>query len=251
MYISKGDNIGLSLDTKIFDESISYSESDESSFLAWKYLEMEKNGPTDFSVEENEFYALLSRMFEKTEQKLLKFRFKNSDFYKNEREEIENIKSYLSKRYNQMKDLPKKGELAIDFTYPNQNGKYISLTDLKGKIVYVDIWATWCGPCKAEIPYLQRLQEEFSDDDLIFLSVSVDEKEDKEKWLLMIEEKNLGGIHLHTSGWDNELTKNYAINGIPRFMLFDRESKVISTDALRPSSEGIRDLLNQALSSQL
>ena len=149
-----------------------------------------------------------------------------------------------------MKDLPKKGELAIDFTYPNQNGKYISLTDLKGKIVYVDIWATWCGPCKAEIPYLQRLQQEFSDDDLIFLSVSVDEKEDNQKWLQMIEEKNLGGIHLHTSGWDNELTKNYAINGIPRFMLFDRESKVISTDALRPSSEGIRDLLNSALSSQ-
>ena len=210
-----------------------------------------KNGPTDFSFEENEFKSFLSKMFEKTEKKLLKFRFKNSDFYQNESEEIKNIKSYLSKRYNQMKDLPKKVNEAIDFTYPNQNGKYISLSDLKGKIVYVDIWATWCGPCKLRYHTFKDFQEEFSDDDLIFLSISVDEKEDKQEMVANDEEKNLGGIHLHTSGWDNDLTKNYAINGIPRFMLFDRESKVISTDALRPSSEGIRDLLNQALSSQL
>ena len=92
----------------------------------------------------------------------------------------------------------KKGELAIDFTYPDQM-KICIINRFERQNSVRRHMGTWCGPCKSEIPYLQRLQEEFSDDELVFLSVSVDEKEDKQKWLQMIDEKNLGGIHLHTS----------------------------------------------------
>ena len=76
------------------------------------------------------------------------------------------------------------------------------------------------------------------------MSISVDE--DKEAWEKMVEDKELSGIQLWADGW-SKITKDYAIFGIPRFMLFDIEGNVISTDAPRPSSENIRKLLDANL----
>ena len=52
------------------------------------------------------------------------------------------------------------GSIAADFTYPDVNGKEVSLSDFKGKVVLVDVWATWCGPCRGEIPHLKKLEQE-------------------------------------------------------------------------------------------
>ena len=76
------------------------------------------------------------------------------------------------------------------------------------------------------------------------MSVSVDT--DKEAWEKMVAEEELGGVQLWANGW-SEITKDYAIFGIPRFMLFDTEGNVISTNAPRPSSNDIRELLNTNL----
>jgi len=111
-------------------------------------------------------------------------------------------------------------------------------------LIYVDVWATWCGPCVAEIPSLQKLEEEYHEKNITFLSVSVDT--DKEAWLKMIAEKEMGGTQLWADGW-SEITKSYAIFGIPRFMLFSTDGNVISTDAARPSSDEIRPLLDANL----
>lgn len=134
------------------------------------------------------------------------------------------------------------GGIAADFTYPDVNGKMVSLSDFKGKVVLVDVWATWCGPCRGEIPHLKKLEEEMHGKDIVFLGVSVDEAKDKQKWLDFIEKEDLKGIQLLASGW-SKITKDYKINGIPRFMIFDRNGNIVSVDAPRPSNPALKEML--------
>ena len=140
--------------------------------------------------------------------------------------------------------MPKKGEPAIDFTYPDKDDNEFSLSSFKGSLVFVDVWATWCGPCLAQIPAMQQLEEDYHDKNITFLSVSIDT--DKDAWLKMLAEKELGGVQLWADGW-SEITKSYAILGIPRFMLFDSKGNTISVDAPRPTSVEIRTMLDANL----
>ena len=141
---------------------------------------------------------------------------------------------------------PQNGESYIDFTYENNTGEAVSLSSFKGSLVYVDVWATWCGPCKAEISYLKTLEHDYHEQNIVFLSVSVDTN--KDEWLKMVKEEELGGIQLWANGW-SQITKDYAIFGIPRFMLFSEDGKVISNDAPRPSNEETRELFDKYLTS--
>ena len=141
---------------------------------------------------------------------------------------------------------PKNGESYIDFTYENTKGEAVSLSSFRGSLVYVDVWATWCGPCKAEIPYLKTLEQDYNEQNIVFLSVSVDTN--KDKWIKMVEEEALGGVQLWADGW-SQITKDYAIFGIPRFMLFSEDGKVISIDAPRPSNQETRELFDKYLTN--
>ena len=156
---------------------------------------------------------------------------------------ISEINKYLSswkERKVQLEGIPKEGEDFIDFTYPDINNNLISLSDFKGELVYIDVWASWCGPCKKEIPSLKKLEYDFKDENLTFLSISVDEN--KEDWTSMVIKKKLGGIQLWANGW-SEITDYYAIFSIPRFILVSKDGKIISNNAPRPSSNEIKELL--------
>ena len=138
------------------------------------------------------------------------------------------------------------GGKAADFTYPDVNGKMVSLSDFKGKVVLVDVWATWCGPCKREIPHLIKLEKEMEGKDLVVLGVSVDEAKNKQKWLDFIKEKGLGGVQVFANGW-SKIAKDYKITGIPRFMVFDKKGNVVSVDAPRPSNPELKKLIEAEL----
>lgn len=139
------------------------------------------------------------------------------------------------------------GGVAADFTYPDTNGKMVSLSDFKGKVVLVDVWATWCGPCKKEIPSLIALEKEFhNNSNIVFIGVSVDEDKDKQKWLDMIKTEGIGGIQLFASGW-SKITKDYKIKGVPRFMVFAKDGSLYSVDAPRPSNPELKRMLLDAL----
>lgn len=125
----------------------------------------------------------------------------------------------------------KPGDASPSFSYQDINGKTITLENLKGKIVYIDVWATFCPPCRAELPALKQLEEKYGED-MYFVSISCDQ--DKSKWEAMVKEKDLKGVQLHI-GTDRSFMQAYTITGIPRFILLDEGGKIISSDMTRPS----------------
>lgn len=138
------------------------------------------------------------------------------------------------------------GGIAANFTYPDVDGKQVSLSDFKGKVVLIDVWATWCGPCKMEIPHLKRLEEEMHGKDVVFIGVSLDEAKDKQKWVDFVKKEGLKGVQLHAGGW-SKIAQDYKITGIPRFVVIDKQGKVVSADAPRPSSPNLKRLLETEL----
>jgi thiol-disulfide isomerase/thioredoxin len=145
------------------------------------------------------------------------------------------FKESLTAKFNQIKTLTP-GKVSPGFEYENFKGGKTSLESLKGKYVYIDVWATWCGPCRREIPSLQKVEEEYKGKNIEFVSLSIDQKKDYEKWRKMVEEKSLGGIQLFADNdWNSQFVKDYAIEGIPRFILVDPNGNIVSADAPRPS----------------
>ena len=134
------------------------------------------------------------------------------------------------------------GAPAIDCNLEDAQGNTSRLSDLYGKVLYIDVWATWCGPCCAEIPYLEKLVERFKSDSRVeFVSVSVDSR--KADWLKKLEADK--------PQWKQYLCENfcelYNINGIPRFMLIGKDGKLITVDAPRPSDKGIDKFITEHL----
>lgn len=140
-----------------------------------------------------------------------------------------------------------KGEPAIDFKFPNSDGKEIALSSLKGKAVYIDVWATWCGPCKKEIPYLIKLKEEYKNKNIVFLGVSIDAQADHEKWKKFLIDNNLTGVQLFAGDKADDISKPYKIKGIPRFILIDKDGRIVSENAPRPSNPEIKLIIDNVL----
>ena len=139
------------------------------------------------------------------------------------------------------------GSQALDFTMTDKKGKTFRLSDFRGKAVYIDVWATWCGPCCAEIPHMEKLAAHYAKDKRIeLISISLDE--DKAKWeKKLAEDKPEWKQYICLDAFDSQLCKNYDINGIPRFFFFDKDGKVISLEAPRPSEEGIIEYIDKHL----
>ena len=130
------------------------------------------------------------------------------------------------------------------FSCPDINGKTVTLQSLRGKLVYIDVWATWCGPCRGELPHLEKLEESYAGKDIHFVSISCDQN--KAAWEKMVKEKNMKGIQLY-GGSKMQFMDDYLINGIPRFILLDREGRIVKADAPRPSNPDTPKLFDEWL----
>jgi thiol-disulfide isomerase/thioredoxin len=151
------------------------------------------------------------------------------------------------KRYAAQYEHLYKGRIAPDAEFYDASGKTSKLSDYRGKVVFIDTWATWCGPCKREIPYLKTLEEEYHDKNIHFISVSTDR--DEAAWKAFIAREQMTGLQLHQNEAPGKsISELYIVNSIPRFILIDEAGKIVSTDAPRPSSgPEIRNLLNSVL----
>ena len=126
----------------------------------------------------------------------------------------------------------KSGQHAPDFKLTDINGKEVTLSTLAGKYVYIDVWATWCNPCRKELPHMQKLEKMFKGKNIHFVSVSCDK--DKKAWENMVKEKHMEGIQLHMDK-GSSFGEDYVIQGIPRFILLDKEGRIIYSEMTRPS----------------
>ncbi len=127
-----------------------------------------------------------------------------------------------------------KGAPAIEFDFTTMEGQQMKLSDLKGKVVYIDFWASWCGPCMRELPATKKVKEHFKDKDVVFLNVSIDD--DMAAWKKAIEKNNITGIHTcEPGGWKSRIAQLYGVNSVPSYFLIDRNGKFASENTPRPS----------------
>lgn len=121
------------------------------------------------------------------------------------------------------------------------NGKEMTLRDFRGKYIYIDMWATWCGPCQKELPFLKKLEEKFKGRNIVFVGLSIDQ--DKAKWAARVKSGTLSGTQLYI-GKGSKFQSDYRISGIPRFILIDPNGRIVNPDMTRPSSEDTEKILN-------
>lgn len=141
-----------------------------------------------------------------------------------------------------------KNTISPSFDYVNYKGGKSKLEDFRGKYVYIDLWATWCGPCRAEIPFLKDTEKKYHNKNIEFVSISIDKLADTEKWRKMISEQQLTGVQLLADkDKESKFVQDFKVTGIPRFILIDPTGKVVNADAPRPSSPELAAVLDELL----
>ena len=159
------------------------------------------------------------------------------------------VKREYLKIYDQFSsDTAYVGKSAYNFTLPDSTGRMFSMKDFKGKVVFIDVWATWCGPCREQFPFLKIVEEEYKDNsDIVFMGISIDRLRDREKWLKMMKKESLHGVQLFDDT-GKFFAKKYEINAIPRFLLISKEGKWIEVRLPRPEAkEELKKYLDKAL----
>jgi peroxiredoxin len=143
-------------------------------------------------------------------------------------------KDTLASYYSFIKKF-KKGSPAPEFTLKDDKGNSVSLSDFKGKIVYLDFWGIGCPPCRYDIKnYVPKLHKKYHDKDIVFINICVD---DEASWKKILPEINLDGVNLLAEGGvNNPVCKDYNIIGIPHYMLIDKNGRFVNSIAPGPGT---------------
>lgn len=143
-----------------------------------------------------------------------------------------------------------KGNPAQDFVAQNLDGADVRLSDFKGKYVVIDVWATWCGPCKVESPHFERIAiKNKNNPDVVFIALSIDKK--KDDWYLQAKTKSESVVQLHLSGEEERaFSKAYDVEFIPRFIFIDKEGNFVNSKMISPSQNYFETIINEELKKQ-
>lgn len=260
IYLKKGNSISFTLDTKAFDETLKFEgdDADRSNFIIANNLLQEAYlSEAIFDGTEAEFSKAFENLAAAYDS--LKSEYKQLDavYFEEQDKDFKSMqkayKDYFTEKL-EVRRLLATGTPSPAFSnYENHSGGTTSLNDFKGKYVYIDIWATWCGPCKVEFPYLRKLEAKYRDKNIEFVSISVDDarrsgtiENAREAWKTMVTEKKLTGVQLFTgTGWEADFVQDYKVSGIPRFILIAPDGTIVNADAPRPSSKKLTVLFEE------
>lgn len=258
----KNDNISsFTADYEDFDNTLAFEgdDADNNNFSIRLYkLGNTHFNSTLFNNGKKEDIAIAVNNY-KEDYKNLKLELKNVDSIlianaeNNIPKTIQSVERYFNSKLALREALPKGAPSPVFENYENFKGGTTSLSDLKGKYVYVDVWATWCGPCKREIPSLKKVEAQYHGKNIAFVSISIDDarrsgtlEKAHESWKKMVAEKELGGIQLFSDkAWQSDFVRGYKIDGIPRFILIDPKGNIVTPDAPRPSNPKLIELFNE------
>lgn len=255
VYLKNSFDLKLKMDAKKFNESIVYSGNGalENNFLAQNaLLEQQIDIKSLLLANETDFYKGMNK--QKSED-LKRLENKNLDpiFVDIQKKSIEEsftiIEDYYKKNHDVLLAKNKlNNTVSPSFDYENHKGGKTKLEDFKGKYVYIDVWATWCGPCRAEIPALKKVEEKYHGKKIEFVSISIDVDKDHDKWKKFVSEKQLGGTQLFADkNWNSDFMQRFGVTSIPRFILIDPSGKVLQSDASRPSDPELQKELDSLL----
>lgn len=251
LYLKNGYNLKMKMNAKEFDESIVYEGKGEAenNVLVKRTLLFEKYLSDEVSILEEPDFKKAMEVKKEDDAKLLSNPKLDPDFAALIKKDNEMRMNYLLK--NHQANLAKSklnNTMSPSFDYENHKGGKTKLADLAGKYVYVDVWATWCGPCRAEIPSLKAIEENYHGKNIEFVSISIDVAKDHDKWKKFVTDKNLGGVQLFADkDWNSDFMNGYGINSIPRFILIDPNGKIVKSDAERPSNPKLKEELDKLL----
>ena len=256
IFLKNNNTISLSLDTNAFDETLKFKGdgADKSNFIITKSLLQEKYLTDDvFNATENEFLETFDDLYVAYNALKEQYPLIDTAYFEVQDKGFESMKKAYTNYFEgkiEMRKLFAKGTPSPTFSnYENDNGSKSSLSDFRGKFVYIDVWATWCGPCIQQIPYLKKLEDSYKNKNIEFVSISTDESRRnggsweaaEKKWRDFVKAKQMGGIQLW-SGKDFSFQKAYKINGIPRFILVDPKGNIVDANAPRPSEPRLTEL---------
>jgi thiol-disulfide isomerase/thioredoxin len=154
-------------------------------------------------------------------------------------DEIETLKSFLDSPNTAVRDYAKarigffdKMSKPVEMTCTAIDGREIDLLKLRGKVVLIDFWATWCGPCIAELPEMKKVHAAYHDKGFEIVGISLDSERDRQKLLKFIEKENMPWPqYFDGKGWQNKFALENAITAIPAMFLLDQNGMIVSTDA--------------------
>lgn len=204
-----------------------------------------------FDLEEGEFNSKIAQMNTKYDSIHNAFNDADSVVLNTAKANKEKLIDYLKNNYSSLKKI-RKGLPSPQFTnYENYKGGTNSLSDYKGKYVYIDLWATWCKPCIIQIPFLKKLEEKYKKKNITFISISTDSEyksgsweKAHTSWKNMVKDKELSGVQLY-AGKDQQFAYDYQVTGIPRFILIDPKGNIVESNAPRPSDPKLEELFTE------
>jgi thiol-disulfide isomerase/thioredoxin len=119
------------------------------------------------------------------------------------------------------------GQLSPDIVLPSPDGTEIALSSLRGKVVLVDFWASWCGPCRKEMPNVVKAYAKFKSKGFEIYGVSLDQ--DKDRWVEAIAKDGITWPQVsELKQWESQVVKQFNIQGIPYTLLLDRDGKILA-----------------------
>lgn len=157
---------------------------------------------------------------------------------------VENLQKFVAQKDEQMQqqilankareEMFEKGKPAKEIALPNPEGEILKLSDLRGKVVLVDFWASWCGPCRKENPNVVKAYHKYNQDGFEVYSVSLDQegRGGRKKWLAAIEKDGLVWPNHVSSleGFSTGAARDYMVQSIPFTVLIDQEGNIIATN---------------------